>query len=121
MDSLWFIKALDTLVLVDYEFQHLLYHPVLDNVTSVAFKQHVVLMCVNHCLVFPVAADNANPASAAKFQLNLDYIVKSLKAIQSQISDACSKMMETIFVRAKGSPSPQTHEDLEENVGQFPQ
>eukprot|EP00961_Rhodomonas_salina_P115213 1550851-Rhodomonas_salina.1 len=63
-------------------------------------------MCVNHGLVFPVAADNANPASAAKYQRNFDYIVKSLKAIQSQISDACSETMETIFVREQRDRHP---------------
>eukprot|EP00961_Rhodomonas_salina_P278988 3768881-Rhodomonas_salina.1 len=63
-------------------------------------------MCVNHGLVFPVAADNANPASAAKYQCNFDYIVKSLKAIQSQISDSCSETMETIFVREQRDRHP---------------
>eukprot|EP00961_Rhodomonas_salina_P144197 1941350-Rhodomonas_salina.1 len=77
----------------------LLNHPVLDNTASAAFKQHVVTLCVNHSLVFPVAADNANPASPAKFLCNYNYIMKSLKLIQSQISDACSTTMETIFVR----------------------
>eukprot|EP00961_Rhodomonas_salina_P296335 3936255-Rhodomonas_salina.2 len=106
MESSGFIDAADTLILEDDEFHQLLNHPVLDNTASAAFKQHVVTLCVNHGLVFPVAADNANPASPAKFLRNYNYIVKSLKSIQSQISDACSTTMEIIFVREQRECHP---------------
>jgi len=108
MNEAWFVDAAESLTLVDDEFHFLVAHPVPDVISPPdnAFKTAVVNLAVLHGIRFPTAADNVNPATGAKLQRNFDNIVSRLKAIQSQLSDACSKTMETIFVQEQRIKHP---------------
>lgn len=72
-------------------------HPTPDVLTSADFQKRVITYFVAHCLVFPVAADNINPASDGKYIHIYAQLQKRLHSIQSQLSDSCAATMESIF------------------------
>eukprot|EP00961_Rhodomonas_salina_P103976 1399278-Rhodomonas_salina.1 len=90
MDYKWFISAAQALILVNNKFNFFVNHPTPDTIPSPVFMKAVITYLVAHGLVFPVAADNVNPADAAKHVRNYTHIIKVRKGIQSQLSDACA-------------------------------
>eukprot|EP00961_Rhodomonas_salina_P298143 3937829-Rhodomonas_salina.2 len=58
----------------------------------------MITYLVAHGLVFPIDANNTAPTSAGKFAANYAVIVKMMKGIQGQLSNACISSMETIFM-----------------------
>ena len=106
MDYEFFIPAAEALILEDEEFHSIVNHPVRDTLTGIPFKKKVITMLVGHWLLFPIAADNTNPDSDAKYVRNYAYIVRILKGIHSQLSDACSGTFSTIFTIEQQAKHP---------------
>ena len=96
MDEEWFTSASDSLVFIDNTFPEIVAHPALDvtRPPDNAFKTAVVTYSVLHGIVFPVAADNVNPTTGVRLDRNYANIIARLKAIQSQLSDSCSRSIE---------------------------
>eukprot|EP00961_Rhodomonas_salina_P277606 3751561-Rhodomonas_salina.1 len=106
MEEDWFIESAENLSMVNDKFDYLVAHPTPDVLTSADFQKHVITYFVAHCLEFPVAVDNINPASDGKYIRIYAQLQKSLCSIQSQLSDSCAVTMESIFTEEAISKHP---------------
>eukprot|EP00961_Rhodomonas_salina_P131282 1766732-Rhodomonas_salina.1 len=88
MDYEFFVGAAEALILVNKKFNYFVNHPTPDVQASPAFQKVVITYLVAHWLVFPIVADNTNPADNAKYASNYVVISRIMKGIQSQLSDA---------------------------------
>eukprot|EP00961_Rhodomonas_salina_P101628 1367200-Rhodomonas_salina.1 len=83
MEEDWFIESVENLSLVNDKFDYLVAHPTPDVLTSADFQKRMITYFVAHCLVFPIAADNINPASDGKYIRIYAQLQKRLRSIQS--------------------------------------
>eukprot|EP00961_Rhodomonas_salina_P054911 737975-Rhodomonas_salina.1 len=97
MEYPWFIPASESLILVNDKFNYFVFHPTPEILTDTTFKKAVITYLSAHCMIFTQIAQNTNPASDAKYLANYVQITSALHCIQSQLSDACSEFMQSIF------------------------